>query len=136
MDDVIRQALALDLSSTAADRTIDITTIGARSGKPRRIEIWFHRIGAKNYLSGLPGKRAWSANLKANPQFTFHLKNGPVVDLHATAIQITDEAERRELFAALVEQMRDPNSPAGVANVPGVDEWLERSPLVEIRFDD
>lgn len=39
MEDTIRQALAIDLSSPALDRTIDITTIGRQSGRPHRIEI-------------------------------------------------------------------------------------------------
>ena len=37
MEESIRQALA-------QDRTIDITTIGRRSGLPRRIETWFYRV--------------------------------------------------------------------------------------------
>ena len=28
-------------SALASDGTVDITTLGARSGDPRRIEIWF-----------------------------------------------------------------------------------------------
>jgi hypothetical protein len=34
VDERIRQAVG-------RDRTIDITMIGRRSGRPRRIEIWF-----------------------------------------------------------------------------------------------
>jgi hypothetical protein len=40
LDERIRDALA-------RDRTIDITTVGRRSGKPRRIEIWFHNVGGR-----------------------------------------------------------------------------------------
>ncbi len=36
MDKKAKQALA-------QDQVIDITTIGRKSGQPRRIEIWFHR---------------------------------------------------------------------------------------------
>ncbi|MGH2983824.1 MAG: hypothetical protein ACRDK5_06185 [Solirubrobacterales bacterium] len=35
MDEAIERALE-------NDRTIDITTLGRRSGEPRRIEIWMH----------------------------------------------------------------------------------------------
>lgn len=28
--------------SSAAEHTIDITTFGARTGLPHRIEVWFH----------------------------------------------------------------------------------------------
>ena len=34
---------------------IDITTHGAKSGKPRRIEIGFHNIDGKIFISGMPG---------------------------------------------------------------------------------
>jgi hypothetical protein len=40
--DDVRAALAITRSSTMADRTVDITTTGRRSGKPRRIEICFY----------------------------------------------------------------------------------------------
>ena len=39
----VARALAIGASSTAAERTIDITTRGARSGAPRGVEVWFHR---------------------------------------------------------------------------------------------
>ena len=92
----MRQALAIDASSTIEDRTIDITTTGRRSGEPRRIEIAFYRLGDDIYLSGIPGPktRNWLANLAAHPQFTFHLKHGVVADLPATATVIVDPAER------------------------------------------
>jgi hypothetical protein len=37
LESAIREALG-------KDRTIDITTIGRRSGLPRRIETWFYRV--------------------------------------------------------------------------------------------
>ena len=65
------------------DRTIDIITTGAKSGLPRRIEIWFTNVSGRIIITGTPnaeGKkgrytpRDWLANLLAHPQFTFHLK--------------------------------------------------------------
>ena len=46
-----------------------------------------------------PRKRAWIANLEADPQLTFHLK-GPVAeaDLPATARVVTDADERRTVL--------------------------------------
>ena len=39
---------------------IDITTNGAKSGKPRRIEIVFHNIDGKIFISGMPNfPRGW-----------------------------------------------------------------------------
>src|SRR5664279_2755163 len=93
MDDSIRSALA-------QSGVIDITTTGSRSGEPRRIEIFFHAIDGRIYISGMPNAdrtRRWLSNLVAEPRFTFHLKKGVVADLPATARVITDEAERRAI---------------------------------------
>ncbi len=136
MREDVRQALAIDGSSTIEDRTIDITTTGRRSGKPRRIEIVFYRLGDDIYLSGIPGPktRDWLANLGAQPQFTFHLKRGVVADLPATATVIVDRAERRRVLAVFVEELnrrRGPDSPWPKAVL---DEWVERSPLAKVTF--
>jgi deazaflavin-dependent oxidoreductase (nitroreductase family) len=132
----VRQALAIDSSSTIEDRTIDITTTGRRTRKSRRIEIAFYRLGDDIYLSGIPGPttRNWLSNLSANPQFTFHLKNGVVADLPATATVIVDPAERQRILAVFVDefnQRRGPDSPwpKGV-----LDEWVKRSPLAKVAF--
>lgn len=136
MDEAIRRALAIDASSPARDRTVDITTIGHRSGRPRRIEIWFYRADGKIYLSGLPGKRGWYANLKANPAFTLHLKNAVVADLAATAKPVTDEAERRRIFTRFVDDLNQPSNPGRIAHPTRVKDWMAGSPLVEVSFDE
>ena len=56
------------------DRTIDITTTGRKTGQPRRKEIWFHNLDGRLFITGTPGRRDWYANMLANPNFTFHLK--------------------------------------------------------------
>ena len=53
----VHRALDLDRSSTAAQRTIDTTTTGARTGQARRIETWLHAHEGRWFLSGLPGRR-------------------------------------------------------------------------------
>jgi len=67
MRDDIRQALAVDRSATLEQRTVDITTIGRRSGEARRIEIVFYRFEDSIYLSGIPGPRprSWLLNVTA-----------------------------------------------------------------------
>lgn len=134
----VRQRLAIDSSSTVADRTIDITTAGRRTGEPRRIEIVFYRFGDDIYLSGIPApkQRDWLANLSAHPHFTFHLKNGVVADLPATATVIIDLKERRRVLAVFVEEFnrrRGPDSPWPVAVL---DDWVEHSPLAKVSFTD
>jgi len=103
--------------------TIDITTIGRRSGEPRRIEIVFHNFDGRIYISGMPSPRtrAWLHNLRANPQFTFHLKQLIKADLAATAREITDASERHEVLTKVARVWR--------RDV----ETMERfSPLVEV----
>ncbi len=45
--DAVARALDIGPDSSAAERTIDITTLGARTGIPRRIEIRFHRVDGR-----------------------------------------------------------------------------------------
>jgi deazaflavin-dependent oxidoreductase (nitroreductase family) len=108
------------------DRTIDITTTGRRSGEPRRIEIWFYRYDGRVFLSGSPGRRNWYANLVAHPGFTFHLKGSVQADLTATARPITDEGERREVIAGILDDIG--------LGYGGLEEWVARSPLAEVEF--
>jgi deazaflavin-dependent oxidoreductase (nitroreductase family) len=137
MRDDVRQALAIDASSTLEDRTIDITTTGRRSGKPRRIEIVFYRLGDDIYLSGIPAAttRNWLANLAAKPGFTFHLKHGVVADLPATANVVTDRGERRRVLAAFVEEFNRRHGPDSPWPEAVLDEWVEDSPLARVTFE-
>jgi deazaflavin-dependent oxidoreductase (nitroreductase family) len=105
---------------------VDITTTGRRSGEPRRIEIWIWRYDGRTYLSGAPGRRDWLANLRGHPEFTLHLKGSVKADLPATARPITDEAERREVIAGILDELgRTPGDP---------EDWVARSPLAEVEF--
>jgi deazaflavin-dependent oxidoreductase (nitroreductase family) len=110
-------------------QVIDITTTGRRTGEQRRIEIVFHAIDGRVYISGFPRpqKRSWLANLEAHPDFTFHLKGDVKADLPARARSITDPAERRPLLTYI--QMN---------TWPQVDleDAVKMSPLVEVTFSD
>jgi F420H(2)-dependent quinone reductase len=123
MDDRISRALT-------RGHTIDITTTGRRSGRPRRIEIVFHVIDGRIYISGMPRQdrtRAWLLNLESDPHLTFHLKGAVAADLPATARVITDPAERHRLaewIAANAWRNQDP------------DVMTAYSPMIEITFDD
>jgi len=118
------------------DRTIDIVTIGAKSGLPRRIEIWFTNVNDRIIICGTPnakGKngtrtpRDWLANLKANPDFTFCLKESLQIELPAKAIEICDKEDRRYLMSAAETQWyRD--------QVESIDILVNESPIVEIFF--
>lgn len=133
--EAIRKALAITPRSSARERTIDITTTGARSGRKRRIEIWFYRVENRVYLSSQPAVRDWYANLIANPEFTFHLKHGIQVELAAVATPVLDLGERRRIFAAIVADLNQLSNPARIPQpVEPVDNWVERSPLMLVEF--
>ena len=135
MNDAVVRALDIGPESATAAYTIDITTLGVRSGVPRRIEIWFHRVDGRWYLTGVPGPRSWYANLRANPRFIVHLKHGVTADLPATAVPV-DEPTRRRVITAVLDLQNRPDIAARVTRRQNLDEWLARSPLVEIVFDD
>jgi deazaflavin-dependent oxidoreductase (nitroreductase family) len=121
MDETIRPALS-------RGGVIDITTTGRKTGEPRRIEIVFHNLGGRIYVSGMPRpeQRAWLTNLEGNPHFTFHLKGDVKADLPATARIITDESERREVLTQV----------ARIWKRNDVHLMVEQSPLIEVTFDD
>src|ERR1022692_1856209 len=129
VDPAVQRALAVDESSSARERTVDITTTGARTGKSRRIEIWFHRVDGRYYLSALPGRPSWYFNLVANPRFTFHLKHGVRADLPATAVPITDDETRRRVFQHIVDDMNQPYNPARISQPTRLEDWMAGSPL-------
>lgn len=104
----------------AADRVIDITTTGRTTGEARRIEIWYHRVDGRLYITGTPGARGWYANLLEHPDFTFHLKESTQADLPAHATPVVGEEKQRVLDAIL----------ASLAGTLTLD--AEASPLVEV----
>jgi deazaflavin-dependent oxidoreductase (nitroreductase family) len=122
MDDPIRAALS-------RGGTIDITTTGRESGLPRRIEIVFHRIDGRIWISGIPSarRRSWLANLEADPRLTVHLK-GPVAvaDLPATARIVDDESERRHILERVARAWQRTD----------LERMVQHSPLIEVTIDE
>jgi deazaflavin-dependent oxidoreductase (nitroreductase family) len=112
---------------------VDITTTGARTDQPRRIEINFIILDDRYYITGQPGrKRDWLANMNANPEFTIHLKRGQSVDVIARASEISDEEERAKvLYRILIETWENPVSKADHI----LPRWVEGAPLVEFVAD-
>jgi deazaflavin-dependent oxidoreductase (nitroreductase family) len=115
MTDEIRLALE-------RQQTVEITTVGRRSGQPRRIETWRYRAAGRYWLTGSPGTRDWYANLLAHPEFTLHLK-GQDVPVHARVV--TDADERVRVFEEIVPAL---------SWAEGLQSWIAGSPLVEIEF--
>ena len=107
------------------DRTIDITTTGRQTGRPRRKEIWFHNVDGRLFITGTPGRRDWYANLVVHPEFTFHLKQSVRADLFARATPVVDNAQRRDIFAKIHKSLGGNRD---------LDAWVAASPLVEVEL--
>ena len=116
MDDRIRRALS-------RGHLIDLTTTGRKTGQSRRIELVFHAIDGRVYISGMPGRpRSWLANIRADPRVTFHLKGPVTADLPATAREITEPAERRRVMEQVARNWQRTD----------VDRMMVQSPLIEV----
>jgi deazaflavin-dependent oxidoreductase (nitroreductase family) len=98
MDDAVRRAFG-------RGHTIDITTTGRRSGQPRRIEIVFHNIDGRIFITGRPNAertRAWLLNVEADPRLTVHFNGAIRADVPATARVVSDPDERHRIFDWIV----------------------------------
>lgn len=124
MDDMVKKAL--DAGGIA-----DITTIGRKTGKPRRKEIYFHQFDGEYYLTGRPGpRRDWEANIRANPEFVLHLKRGVKADVPVIGESEPDPAKRRViLLRALIENWNSDPARSEAA----VDRWVETAPFIRFR---
>lgn len=120
----------------AQDRTVDIVTRGARTGSRRRTEIWFTRIGDEVYICGTPSadgspegrqRRDWLANLIANPEFEFVLKESVVETLPATATVVRDLEERHRVFSA-------PETSWYRDRAGSTERLVDEAPLVKVTF--
>lgn len=110
-------------------QVVDITTTGRHTGEPRRIEIVFHAIDGRIYITGMPSERtrAWIHNLAADPHLTIHLKGSVRADVPATARIITDPIERRQVLEWVATH---------AWRGQDVDRMVRYSPLIEVTPDD
>lgn len=82
-----------------APQAIHITTTGARSGLPRRVEVLLQPHGDSLILiaskAGAPEHPAWFHNLVAHPEVVVHTPAGDV----RTRARVTSGEERNRLWA-------------------------------------
>jgi deazaflavin-dependent oxidoreductase (nitroreductase family) len=102
-----------------------LTTIGRRTGRPHRIEIWFAVENGRVYLlSGGRERADWVRNLQANPRVTVELggetRGGTA---RVLAVSTPEDQRAREL---LVGKYR-----SGSGNL---DDWGRTSLPVVIEF--
>lgn len=106
--------------------TCEVSTLGRRSGRTSRVEIWYLVIDGQIVLTGTPGARHWLANLRAHPEAVVHLRE-PASDLAVVAREVTDEAARRRVAD---EAWR--LQPWYAAQPYSVDDWVSGSPMVTL----
>ncbi len=102
-----------------------LTTIGRRTGRPHRIEIWFGENDGRMYMLAGGGERSdWVRNLQANPQVMVELGD----ETRAGTARILQEgtAEDQRARDLLVVKYATP------ANT--LDDWKRRSLPVAVEF--
>jgi deazaflavin-dependent oxidoreductase (nitroreductase family) len=114
-------------SALERGQTIDITTTGRETHQPRRLEIVFHNVGGKIYISGIPAlrRRSWIANLETDPHMTVHLKGKVRADVPATARIIDAETERRDILPHIARNWGRKD----------IEQMVRYSPLIEVTID-
>mgnify|MGYP000188617867 FL=1 len=123
LDPVVREAFTIDM-------VVDITTIGRKTGQPRRIEIWAHNLEERLIQTASPGRRNWYANMLETPKITLPLKGEVKAALAATVRPILDESERRDVLTRL-----NAASAFRQSQNMDVEEWVRNSCLVELSVE-
>lgn len=113
----------LDLEALASHQTVEMTTRGRRSGKPRRIEIWWFHVDGRLIVTGTPGKRDWLANLRADPNLTIHVDGR---DLSGSATLVDDRTLRHRVFTA-------PET-SWYSTQTELEHLVDEAPMVEIHL--
>jgi deazaflavin-dependent oxidoreductase (nitroreductase family) len=113
------------LEQSAGEPFAYLTTVGRRTGRPHRIEIWFAvENGSLYLLSGGRDRSHWVRNLQANPRVTVELGGETRAGI-ARAIG-ANTAEDRRARELLVEKYRSADD--------DLAEWGRASLPVAIEF--
>jgi hypothetical protein len=109
----------------AATRTIELTTIGRRSGVPARIEIWWYHIDGRFIITGTPGPRDWYANVLDQPAVTIH---SPLGDMAGRATPVVDRSLRQRVLSH--------GDLSWYQSQAELEALIATAPMIEITFDD
>ena len=112
-------------ASRAGEQFLYLTTIGRRTGRQHRIEIWFAERGGRLYLlSGGRDRADWVRNIKANERVTVEL--GDASQDGAAHILDADAAEDRLARELLVSKYADSED--------DLEQWGRTSLAVVVEF--
>ena len=113
------------LARWASEPYAYLTTIGRRTGRPHRIEIWFAAHDGRLYLlSGGRERADWVQNIRATPRVTVELGDETRVGMaHVLEAGAPDDQLARELLVAKYAAAED-----------DLDEWGRKSLPVVVEF--
>lgn len=114
----------MELADLPETGTLDLSTVGRRSGATRTVEIWFVRADGAVHVVGTPGPRHWLANIRACADVSLDW-DGQV--LLATATEVTDPGRRE---AVLRDAWR--LQPWYAAQPYTTADWVAGAPLVRL----
>jgi hypothetical protein len=114
----------MEVAAMPPTGTCEISSVGRRSGRMRRAEIWYVVIDGEIVVTGTPGPRHWLANLREHRGAVLHLQE-PAVDLPVTAVEVTDLAARRR-----VAEQAWRLQPWYAQQPYSVDDWVSSSPML------
>jgi deazaflavin-dependent oxidoreductase (nitroreductase family) len=116
----------MDAAELPLTGTCDLSTVGRRSGRLRRVEIWYVIVDGQIMVTGTPGARHWLANLRDHPGAVLHLRD-PDRDLAVTAEEVGNAATRRRVAT---EAWR--LQPWYADQPYSIEQWVADSPMVRL----
>lgn len=114
------------LQETANETYAYLTTVGRKSGKPHRIEIWFGVEGSRIFLmSGGRDRSDWVKNLIANPKVTIEIAGKTLVGLARVLAEDTlDDQLARALLVSKYQKNKE------------LEKWGRESLAIVIDLED
>jgi deazaflavin-dependent oxidoreductase (nitroreductase family) len=98
------------IEAALAEREVELTTWGRKTGNPSRVTIWIWGGDTRLYIrSGGGMGRDWPQNLLANGKAILHLAGQ---DIAVRARHVTDPAEARAGAAMVNEKYATTNKPS------------------------
>ena len=113
----------VNASELARQRTVNLTTVGRKSGKPSTVEIWWFEFEDRLVVTGTPGPRDWLANIRSNPKVVIDHRSG---ELAGSATEIEDAEFRRRFFKS--------NEPRWYRGQAQLDALVADAPMVELHL--
>lgn len=110
----------------ASQKLIHLSTIGRKTGKSHKVELWFAINGTRVYLSHEGEETDWMKNIKKNAQVAFEIGG---IDFTGEARYIADNREEAwTAKLALYEKYY------GKASKEVIEDWFSLSRLITVEL--